>query len=390
MNGHERCRRRGHHRPSAVWRHLFADIDRILGKSSEDIALGSGFLRQASAFFTPGLLSIGIHRVAHLLYVRGWRWAARFASGVNVCLFKTTISASSCIGKGLFMPHPVGVFFHATAGERLTLYSLCVCGPNEAVGPVDKAPRLGDDVVVGVHASVIGDVGVGDRAKVGFRTSVRSDVADDCIALATRPWASTPAAAPARTEVAPTSSPPPSEGAEAISFAETRRRSRDDRTRLRQHRVAAHLAGVPTLAARLCVSHYRLSRYFFCRRQLFLSRLFHRLNRFLAGADIDPSADLGGGLLIPFPAGVSVAAKAGCDLTIMALASIGPDGPATDLGAPQLGGNVVLNHLSVVAGAVTIGDHVEVTAGCTVTSSVRSGHTVQPPRYRSRREPTRL
>lgn len=160
------------------------DMERWLTKSTADTAGGDGFLRRLGIVATPGFLLVLLYRLAHLLYARGWRRLARLGGNVNRLLFKATITPDSCIGAGMFVPHPVGILFHGRAGERLTLYSLSVCSTVDACSGLDESPRLGNRVTIDVHAAILGPVSVGDDSRVGFRTVVQRDIPNDSIAIA--------------------------------------------------------------------------------------------------------------------------------------------------------------------------------------------------------------
>ena len=103
-----------------------------------------------------------------------------------------------------------------------------------------------------------------------------------------------------------------------------------------------------------------------------------QLNVVFTGADIDPSTDAAGGLVIPYPAGVSIAGTAGHDLTVMALACVDrvpSDGSEIEPEPPVLGDGVVLGHKAMVCGPVRVGNGVHITPGCVVTTDVEA-HTV--------------
>lgn len=163
--------------------------------------------------------------------------------------------------------------------------------------------------------------------------------------------------------------------AERITWKETRARLRKDRERLESMLRAQGLERRLFLflcPSYMCVRLHRISHYLSARGWGKLARLFWHLNLQLTGADLHPESDIGGGLLIPNPAAVSFLAKAGENLTVMALAGAGglmPD--RKDIGAgpgyPVLGDDVVLAPHSGVLGPVRIGNRVRVSAGCIVS-----------------------
>ena len=167
-----------HNKFATIWSSLSEDILRYLNKSPENQAAGDTFKTRLGAFLTPQLLCLLFYRIAHYLYVKGWRRLAVGVSRLNCLVHKVTIPPQSCIGPACFLPHPAGVTFCGTAGNGLTLYSLAVCCPLGAFlsGPVENAPRLKDRVTVGAHAVLLGPITVGDDTKVAFSLRVDRDV----------------------------------------------------------------------------------------------------------------------------------------------------------------------------------------------------------------------
>ncbi len=163
MNPRQRCQDWQHHRWHAAWRDLDADIERYLTKSAENIALGRSRKRWWSAFLTPELQCLALHRLAHLLHCRGWPRAATLASRLNQLLHKVQIPATACIGPGCRLSHPAGVVFEGSAGRELTLFGMAVC----CTGPAADPPVLGDGVTLGAHAVLQGPLRVGSRCQIG-------------------------------------------------------------------------------------------------------------------------------------------------------------------------------------------------------------------------------
>lgn len=90
------------------------------------------------------------------------------------------IHPRATIGPGLFIVHSSGVVIgpEVVVGARCRLHQGVTLGePVHVGGGVWRAPRIGDDVTLGAHAVVLGDITVGDRAVVGANAVVTSDVA---------------------------------------------------------------------------------------------------------------------------------------------------------------------------------------------------------------------
>jgi serine acetyltransferase len=118
----------------------------------------------------------------------------------------------------------------------------------------------------------------------------------------------------------------------------------------------------------ICAALYRLSRHCFLNGHKYLSRLFWHLNAIVTGADIPGQADLGPGLLVPTPAGIAIAGRAGRNFTPMALTGLGSElGRREDVGAgpglPVVGDDVTIEPHGGILGPIRVGNGVRVTAG---------------------------
>ena len=179
MSSFERCQGFGHQRLSSVWSSLAEDLHRHLNKSPENRAAGSGLKQRLGGILTPHLVCLFIYRTSHFLYVRGWRGFAWWLSTLNSFTHRIQIPPDSCIGPGCFLPHPAAVTFYGTAGNGLTIYSAAVCCPRNAGAGSIKGPWLGDDVTLGGHSVVLGDIKVADGTFLSFGVAVNRDIPFD-------------------------------------------------------------------------------------------------------------------------------------------------------------------------------------------------------------------
>ena len=133
-----------------------------------------------SLLFENGYQAVVLYRVAswfkrHRVPVLGPFFArlALFLTGVD-------IAPGARIGPGLMISHGMGVVigFEARIGARALLHHQVTVGA-ATVRRVDEMPTIGDDVVLGAGARVIGPVRVGDRVFVGTNAVVTEDVPDD-------------------------------------------------------------------------------------------------------------------------------------------------------------------------------------------------------------------
>jgi serine O-acetyltransferase len=117
------------------------------------------------------------HRVAHALYEAGVPLAPRFLANVLRVVTGIEIHPAARIGRALFIDHGAGVVVGETAeiGDDVTLYQgVTLGGTGFARGK--RHPTVGDDVVIGSGAKVLGPVAVGERAKIGANSVVIHDV----------------------------------------------------------------------------------------------------------------------------------------------------------------------------------------------------------------------
>jgi serine O-acetyltransferase len=117
----------------------------------------------------PGLHALVLHRVAHALWVRGWRWLARFVSHVARFLTGIEIHPGAVIGRRVFIDHGMGVVIGETAeiGDECTIYQGVTLGGTSLAKGAKRHPTLGRGVIVSAGAKVLGSFTVGDGARVG-------------------------------------------------------------------------------------------------------------------------------------------------------------------------------------------------------------------------------
>ncbi len=128
----------------------------------------------------PGVHAIIWHRVAHFFYVIHLRFLARLLS--QLCRFFTGIEIhpGAKIGKNLFIDHGMGVVIGQTAviGDNCTIYQGATLG-GTGKEHNKRHPTLGNNVVVGAGAKVLGNITVGDNVKNGANSVVLKNVPSD-------------------------------------------------------------------------------------------------------------------------------------------------------------------------------------------------------------------
>ena len=121
----------------------------------------------------PGLQAIALHRLAHALWSRGWRYLPRWLSFVSRALTQIDIHPGARIGARFFIDHGTGVVIGETAevGDDVTLYhGVTLGGTSWRAGK--RHPTLGNHVVVGAGAKILGPIKVGDGARVAANSVV--------------------------------------------------------------------------------------------------------------------------------------------------------------------------------------------------------------------------
>jgi serine O-acetyltransferase len=124
-----------------------------------------------------GLHALWLHRLAHKLRDGGVPLVPRWISQFNRFLTGVEIHPGARIGHGLFIDHGSGVVIGETAeiGDNVTIYQgVTLGGTGKETGK--RHPTVGDNVIFGAGAKVLGGISVGDNAKVGAGSVVVADV----------------------------------------------------------------------------------------------------------------------------------------------------------------------------------------------------------------------
>lgn len=156
---------------------LAADLRRArhLAGQRGDIGDARLILAMLSPRFTPVLLC----RLAYWLHLKKLGPLAKLTSLVNFAFFGIEIAVRCPIGKGLFFPHTQGtVIGAAVIGENATIYHGVTLGARDMdLGYCDASrPTLGDDVLVGAGAKILGGVTIGAGARIGANALVMKSV----------------------------------------------------------------------------------------------------------------------------------------------------------------------------------------------------------------------
>ena len=130
--------------------------------------------------FYPGVTALGLHRAAHWLWEGQLYFLARLVNHFSRFLTGIDIHPGAKIGKRFFLDHGFSVIGEsADIGDDVTLYQhVTLGGTNPSAGVGGKRhPTLGNGVIVGSGAQILGPIEIGAGAKVGANSVVTKDVA---------------------------------------------------------------------------------------------------------------------------------------------------------------------------------------------------------------------
>jgi serine O-acetyltransferase len=125
----------------------------------------------------PGVWAVIVHRFSHGLWNMGLKWLARLLSNLARWVTGIEIHPGAKIGRRFFIDHGMGVVIGETAevGDDCTLYQgVTLGGTSWEKGK--RHPTLGNDVVVGAGAKILGPFTIGDGARIGSNAVVLREV----------------------------------------------------------------------------------------------------------------------------------------------------------------------------------------------------------------------
>ncbi|MFC1935905.1 serine O-acetyltransferase [Chloroflexota bacterium] len=128
-------------------------------------------------FCYPGLHALWLYRVAHFLWMHKVRFLARLLSHINRFLTGIEIHPGAKIGRRFFIDHGSGVVIGETAeiGDGVLMYQGAILG-GTTIKKGKRHPTVGNNVVIGAGAVVLGSITIGDRARIGAGSVVVKSV----------------------------------------------------------------------------------------------------------------------------------------------------------------------------------------------------------------------
>ncbi len=140
-------------------------------------------------FLYSGIHAVAHHRIAHFFYRIRLYFIARAISQISRFFTGTEIHPGAKIGKGLFIDHGMGIVIGETAviGDNCTLYqNVTLGGTGKDKGK--RHPTIGNNVMIGSGAKVLGPFSVGDNSKIAANAVVLSEVPENstCVGVPAR------------------------------------------------------------------------------------------------------------------------------------------------------------------------------------------------------------
>lgn len=129
----------------------------------------------------PGVHAVLLHRLSHRLWTAGFKLPARLLAFATRWVTHVDIHPGAKIGRRLFIDHGAGVVIGETAeiGDDVTLYHGVTLG-GTSWNKAKRHPTLGDGVLVGAGAKILGAITIGDRVRVGANSVVNKNVPACC------------------------------------------------------------------------------------------------------------------------------------------------------------------------------------------------------------------
>ncbi len=133
----------------------------------------------------PGVHALFFHRICHLLHKLNVPVLPRFIANISRILTGVEIHPGATIGKNLFIDHGIGVIIGETSiiGNNVTIYQGVTLGSRTSK-QTKRHPTIGDNVVIGAGAKIIGNIKVGDGSKIGAGAVVVENVDDGKVIIA--------------------------------------------------------------------------------------------------------------------------------------------------------------------------------------------------------------
>lgn len=155
-----------------MFKHTKADINFILDNDPAARSKLEVFL------LYPSVHSLIMYRISHFFYGKKRFFIARLISQLGRFLTGIEIHPGAKIGMGTLIDHGSGVVIGETSviGDRVTIYQGATIGATGNEKQFKRHPTLGDDIVVGSGAKILGPINIGNHCKIGANSVVLKDM----------------------------------------------------------------------------------------------------------------------------------------------------------------------------------------------------------------------
>ena len=137
-----------------------------------------------TALTYPGLHALWAHRVAHRLWAMNLRFFARWLSSAARMLTGVDIHPAAQLGQRVFIDHALGVVIGETAvvGDDVTIYQGVTLG-GTSLAHEKRHPTIGNRVVIGAGAKILGPITIGDDSRIGANAVVLHPVPPNSVVV---------------------------------------------------------------------------------------------------------------------------------------------------------------------------------------------------------------
>ncbi|MBD3190502.1 MAG: serine O-acetyltransferase [Candidatus Heimdallarchaeota archaeon] len=161
---------------------VLAEVEQILKYFTADVSVAfekdpaaKSIIEVLTAY--PGIQAVLIYRVTHFLWKIGLPFVPRYLSSIAQRETGIDIHPSAEIGRNFFIDHGQGVVIGETAkiGDNVTIYQGVTIG-GVKLEPCKRHPTIGNNVIIGAGAKILGAITIGDNVKIGANSVVTKDV----------------------------------------------------------------------------------------------------------------------------------------------------------------------------------------------------------------------
>ncbi|KAA0234417.1 MAG: hypothetical protein JJLCMIEE_02676 [Acidimicrobiales bacterium] len=177
-----------------LWKSDILRLGEAFGFDFEKMGVKEKIAGLAHLLTIPGVLAVGLFRVASALNARGgfFKIFSRLVYLANYILFGTEMAPSARVGPGLVVPHPmgVGIGHGVRMGSRVSVFRFVGIGGSPKLGSTGKGglPVIGDDVWLMDSSAVAGGVTIHNKVIVGAKAAVNRDVPPGTFVFPPRPY----------------------------------------------------------------------------------------------------------------------------------------------------------------------------------------------------------